>query len=148
MDVEAFPSKVDPWLGVIIAIVPLVGVMSFVALALTGDTSAMLAGGLSMLGMFAIIPAFVYPLRYELRDDALVIRFGILRSRVPYDRIRAVTPTRTLVGSPALSLDRLHVQAGSALGPNISPADKQGFLQALARRAPHLRLMGDRLVSG
>ena len=68
------------------------------------------------------------------------------RSKVPYDKIEGIRPTRNPISSPALSLDRLHIQAGSSMGPNVSPADKIGFLEAVAARAPHLERDGDRLV--
>jgi hypothetical protein len=144
MDDETFPSKVDPWLGVVLAWIPLGGGLAGLGLAVSGN---MLAGAVTLALTVALMGGLVWPVRYELRADALVIRFGLVRSRVPYGRIRGVKPTRTLISSPALSLDRLHVDAGSSLGPNISPKDKGAFLRALARRAPHLRLAGDRLVS-
>ncbi|HLT37322.1 MAG TPA: PH domain-containing protein, partial [Enhygromyxa sp.] len=73
-------------------------------------------------------------------------RFGLVRSRLRYAEIRRVVPTRSMLSSPALSMDRLHVDAGSSLGPLISPRDKSGFLDALAAKAPQLVREGDSLV--
>ena len=88
----------------------------------------------------------VLPMRYTVRADHIEIRFGMARTRVPYSKIEGIVPTRNPISSPALSLDRLHIQAGSAMGPNISPADKAGFLQAVADRVSHLKVEGDKLV--
>jgi hypothetical protein len=79
--------------------------------------------------------------------DALVIRFGLMKSRLSYASIRRVTPTRNPLSSPALSLDRLHIDAGNPLGPNISPKDKDDVLRGLAERAPQLKREGDALIS-
>ena len=139
-----FPSKVDTWIGVVLVAAPLV--------SLLGGISA-IAAGAWMAGLFPIVFIFglyglaVWPVGYVLEDDALVIRFGMMRSRVPYGAIRAVRPTKTMLSSPALSLDRLHVDAGNALGPNISPADREGFYAALMKKAPQLKREGEALVA-
>jgi hypothetical protein len=54
--------------------------------------------------------------------------------------------TRNPPSSPALSLDRLRVQFGRGWGKAvmISPADRNGFLDDLARKAG-LNREGDRL---
>lgn len=138
-----FPSKVDWWLGAILAATPILTLAAGWPLIVSGHW---VEGILPTALVLAIYGGLVVPMRYELADDALVIRFGLARSRVPYTKIRAVRPTRSPLSSPALSLDRLHIDAGSELGPNISPADRSGFLDALAARAPHLRREGDSLV--
>ena len=141
---QRFPSKVDTWIGVLLFVAPV--------LSLVSGITAVLAGG----GLFALAPVafvgllyvgLVWPIAYEVTDEALVIRFGLMRSRVPYAKIKAVRPTRTILSSPALSLDRLHVDCGNPLGPNISPADRDGFYAALLAKAPHLHRQGDALVS-
>jgi hypothetical protein len=138
-----FPSKVDWWLGAILGAAPVVTLVAGWSAIAHGH---LLLGVLPTAVLLAIYGGLVFPMYYELGDDALIIRFGLARSRVPYRSIRAVRPTGNPLSSPALSLDRLHVDAGSALGPNISPADRSGFLDALAQRTPHLRREGDSLV--
>ena len=140
-----FKSKVDWWLGLILVVAPVATVMGAVA------ADAGIVGWLGVILVALIYGGLVFPMRYVLEEDALVIRFGLVRSRIRYADIKAVTPTRNPLSSPALSLDRLHIDAGShlsgmGLGPNISPADKAGFLRALAERTPRLRHEGDRLV--
>ncbi len=138
-----FPSKVDWWLGAILVAAPLLTLVTGVSVWVTHHD---VLGFLPFVFISLIYGGLVIPIRYELGDDAVIIRFGLLRSRVPYASIRAVRPTRNPLSSPALSLDRLHLDAGSALGPNISPADRSGFLDALAQRVPHLRRSGDALL--
>lgn len=61
--------------------------------------------------------------------------------------ISEVRPTHNPLSSPALSLDRLHVQYGPGFlkAVMISPADREGFLEDLAQQAG-LKRAGDRLA--
>lgn len=144
METLRFSSKVDAWLGAVLIALPLVTVSVAVMSIAAGAPWLVSLAPVALIG--AIYGGLVFPLYYELGDSALVIRFGLVRSRVPYGDIQAVKRTRNPLSSPALSLDRLHVDAGSRLGPNISPVDRGAFLDALAARAPHLRREGDALV--
>ncbi len=79
--------------------------------------------------------------------DYLVIRFGVIRSRVKLGEIREVYPARNPIASPALSLNRFAICTGD--GPLkmtlISPADRDGFLAALVANSGLVR-EGDRLL--
>ncbi len=144
MKTVRFSSKVDAWLGAILIALPLVTLGVAVTSVIGG------APWLAALAPVALIAAIygglLFPLYYELGDRGLTIRFGLMRAHVPYPDIRAVRRTRNPLSSPALSLDRLHVDAGSRLGPNISPRDREAFIAALAARAPHLRRDGEGLI--
>ncbi|RIK97992.1 MAG: hypothetical protein DCC71_21360 [Proteobacteria bacterium] len=86
---------------------------------------------------------------YRIGDDAILVRSGPFRWRIPLGAIVSVTPTRNPLSSPAVSLDRLRVAYRAARGERalmLSPADKAGFLAELAARCPSLRLAGDRLL--
>ena len=140
-----FESKVDWWIGLLLASGPVVVLVTLLPAVFTGAVGV--GPFLLSLGICPVIyGVLIFPMYYELDGEALVIRFGLVRSRVDYRDIKRVVPTRNPVSSPALSLDRLHVDAGSSLGPNISPADKSGFLDALAERTAHLRREEDALV--
>jgi hypothetical protein len=92
-----------------------------------------------------VVALLAWPTRYELHEQELVIRSGVIRYRIPYSEIRAVTPSRNPLSAPAWSLDRLRIdrKRGYAL---ISPRDKEGFLRVLAARTDQLTLRGDRLL--
>ncbi|MFT5432805.1 MAG: hypothetical protein ACI9OJ_003508, partial [Myxococcota bacterium] len=136
---SSFKSKVDWWVALILAAAPI----SVLAVLLALPSGQGWAGWLSLGLVAAIYGGLVFPMRYVLTADALIIRFGLIRARIAYDDIRRVVPTRNPISSPALSLDRLHIDAGSPLGPNISPANKAEFLRELVARASHLTLDGD-----
>ena len=147
MGIETFKSRVDWWMGAALAAIPVVCVVVLAGGLRSGDTGEVWGGIVTSAVALAIFGLLVFPMRYELHDTELVIRFGVVRSRIPYTKIRGVKRTRNPISSPALSLRRLHIDAGSSIGPNISPPDRKAFMKALARRAPHLVFDGDRLVS-
>jgi hypothetical protein len=140
-----FHSKVDTWLAVVLALALLTTIATPIALYAAGDPQAWT--GLAAVGfVLLLVGGLVFPLYYELEDDTLLIRSGLVRSRVRYAEIKRVVPSRSILSAPALSLDRLHVDAGNPLGPLISPADKDGFLTALAAKTPQLVRTGDSLL--
>jgi hypothetical protein len=142
-----YPSKVDWWLVPLLCLPPVASIAACVALLLAGNTSGLAVGMASGVLVLGIYFGLVFPMRYGLDDTYLLVRFGICRKRIPLVDIAEVHPTRNPLSSPALSLDRLHVQFGQ--GPFqavlISPADRNRFLDDLAQRAG-LKREGDRLV--
>lgn len=145
--VSRYQSKVDWWVGAVLLVPPVAAVGTAIALQLGGDTGAAIVGWLTLLGVMALYVVVVWPVAYELTADAIVVRFGLMRSRIAYRSIRGVKPTRSPLASPALSLDRLALDTGGRLAPTISPADRDGFLTDLVARAPHLVRDGDRLIT-
>lgn len=142
-----YRSKVDWWVGLILLAVPLIAAFSAVAVQLTHDLQESLVGWLVVVAVIGLYVVVVWPVEYRLEPERLVIRFGLMRSRIAYPAIREVRPSRSLLASPALSLDRLDIVTGTGYPAAISPDDRSAFLADLATRAPHLRRDGDRLVS-
>ena len=139
-----FKTKVDWWIGILVSL-PAV----MVPLALFEDWSAAgltLSNVLPLVLLVGIYGGLLFPMVYEVADEGLIVRFGLARSVIRYDTIIRVIPTRNPISSPAMSLDRLHIDSGNALGPNLSPADRAGFLAALAKHTPHLELRGGCLL--
>ncbi|MQA00905.1 MAG: hypothetical protein GEU80_16565 [Dehalococcoidia bacterium] len=133
-----FAPKVDLWLAVVIASAPLIALGVAVAASLTGDVAAIVAGWATLLGVVALYAAVVWPLAYEVGEDSLVIRFGLMRTRVPYEDITRIRPSRNILASPALSLDRLRIDRRCGGFLPIAPDDRAGFIGAVQARAPHV----------
>jgi hypothetical protein len=142
-----YPSKIDRWLVPVLCVPPAAAVAVCVAFALVGSTSGLLVGGAMVVLVAGIYFGLVVPTRYGVCETYLLVRFGLCLRRVPLYDISEVRPTHNPLSSPALSLDRLHVQYGRGLfnAVMISPADRNGFLDNLARIAG-LKREGDRLV--
>jgi len=136
-----YPSKVDLWLGAV-----LVGV---VALTLcVGVMGYREEGYLALLPLAlvaAIFGGLVLPVEYVMEADRLVVRSGLIRYRIPYDKIQSARLTRNPLSSPALSIDRIDIRYGR-FGVLISPPDREAFLQDLSGRCPHLRFDDGNLV--
>jgi hypothetical protein len=146
-DVSRYRSKIDWWLGVLLVVPLVAAVGTAISLQLDGDSGAAAGGWVILLGVVTLYVVVVWPVAYELTDDAIVVRFGLLRWRIAYRSLRGVTPTRSILAGPALSLDRLAIDVGSPPTRMISPADRDGFLTDLAERAPHLVRDEDRLIA-
>ena len=133
-----FRSRVDPWLAAVIVGAAVVSAGAVVAVVLdeSAERSPSLFASLAVLVLIGVIlPVWVLQsTRYALDGRYLHVRSGPFRWRVPLDEIRAVTPTRNPLASPALSLDRLRIDRGRNGSIMISPADKDGFLAELERR--------------
>ena len=139
-----FKSKIDWWLGLLLLLLPIGAVVPVATLYLNNDPSAYL-GWISVIIMAVIYGGLLFPLYYELEAENVLIRFGLVRIRIPYQKIKKVVPTRSILSSPALSLDRLHIDT-AGMGAMISPKNKQEFLQELAKKTDHLQLTDDKLL--
>lgn len=71
----------------------------------------------------------VWPIAYELRPPELVVRFGLMRTRIAYGEINAVAPSRSVVTAPSYATDRLAIHQRARSTPAlVSPADRERFL--------------------
>ena len=142
-----YPTKVDWWLGLILFIPPIVFDRRVHCVALGDQPSTALVGIASVLFVIGLYVGLVFPMKYGVDDTHLLVRFGLVRQRIPLADVSEVHPTHNPLSSPALSLDRLHIQYGEGIFKSvmISPADRNGFLDDLARKAG-LKREGDRLV--
>ena len=144
---STYPSKRDAWLEILLWIgagAAAVGAFQ-VWRAPESLVTKVATGGLS-LAAGAFMLWTLYGTDYTLTDERLIIRSGPFRWRIALQAIHSVDPSRSLLSSPAVSLDRLRVRYGpSRRSVLISPDDKERFLWDLAMRAPGLELVGDRL---
>jgi hypothetical protein len=145
--IRRYKSKVDWWLVPLLAVPLVVASVVATSSAMTGDPIQMAWGFGSLLFVTAIYVGLVFPMRYGIGGDRLIIRFCVRRQNVLLQNILEVRPTRNPLSSPALSLDRLHIQFGTGIfkAVMISPTQRERFLSDLAQSAG-LHREGDRLV--
>ena len=109
-----FPSKIDPLFGVLFAVPVVVPGIALAAIAQEGLHPLMMVP--------AVIPAIVVAMtlrtHYDITDDQLIVRCGLLQRRVALPSIRRLRATRTLLSAPALSMDRIEVEhdGGARMG--------------------------------
>lgn len=146
-DTQWFPTKIDGWLAAILVVAPLISLVGFLDPNVWTSTTILLVALAGPAVFAAIYGLLVFPMRYGISSDELIIRHGVVRQRARLDKIVSVEPTRSPLSSPALSLDRLMISTGPRLRDNvmISPADRDRFLTLLAQRSG-LERDGDRLI--
>jgi hypothetical protein len=144
-----YPSKVDTWLAILLLALPAGVLATWIAALTSRSTDDVIGAVVGTVLVAGILLGLAYPIRYGLDDEHLIVRFGLVRSRIPLAHITKVAPTRNPLASPALSMDRLSIVSGPGLTGTvmISPADRDRFLDELASRAG-LKRVGDRLERG
>jgi hypothetical protein len=143
---ETFPSKRDGWL---VAVIWLAGVLLVVTawIPIVAGPFGALRVPLAIVHLGTAGFAFwvLYGTAYRVGERELLVRSGPFRWRIPIDAITTVTPTANPLSSPAVSLDRLRIAYRAARGDRalmVSPADKAGFLAALAARGAPTGIAG------
>lgn len=141
-----YPSKVDLWLALVLAFAPLVCLAGSAAVLVAGQGDGWMIALAPTAFIALIYLGLVFPMRYGIDDDALVVRHGLVRQRIPLRDIVEVQPTHSPLSAPALSLDRLQIRFGRGVVKSamISPTGTSEFLSELAARAG-LQRDGDRL---
>ncbi len=129
---KRFKSKIDP--GILLVIIAMV-IMDFVlivALAMESGSPAGRTGAILVcIALMALLSSLALRTYYAVDKNVLRVVSGPFRWKIPIDQITSVTPTRTVLSSPAMSLDRLKIEYGKLRPMIVSPADKKGFLRAL-----------------
>jgi hypothetical protein len=136
MDRITFRSKIDWWLAAVLLISAAASVMAVVIVSVV--ESPLLGLAISPLLLLSVgLPVWLLcATSYTFAATDLDVRCGPFSWRVPLREIRAVTPTRNPLSSPALSLDRLRIDFGRMRSIMISPQDKDGFMKELRKRVP------------
>lgn len=150
MDLE-FPSRRDRWIVAVIwfsIAVLLVG--AGVMLSAPGPFAARIGIAALMLASGGFSLWVTYGTGYTVNATEIRARSGPFRYRIALADIVSITPSGDPRSSPAVSLDRLRIAYRNARGRErallVSPADKAGFLAAIAARCPQLQPSADRLV--
>lgn len=113
-DTQWFPIKVDGWLVAILVLAPIISLLGFLDPKVFESTRVLLQALAAPAVFAAIYGRLVFPVRYGISGDELIIRHGVVRQRAPYRKILSVEPTRNPLSSPALSLDRRRISTARA----------------------------------
>ena len=131
-----FRSKIDLWLIVLLSVVALSTILplfwQFSWLLFVIDVAEIVL----LYDMF-------FHTYYKIEDSRLIVKSGsALTSAYDISSIQSVSPTRTILSAPALSLDRLKIKLKSGEDIVISPKDKQSFIAALVEQNPGIEVEG------
>ena len=135
---RVYRSRVDTWLAVVLAgsfllmlsifILPLInGAPIWPDLTITG-------------GLFAVYSAFIGWLylatKYKVSDTKVIIDGGLFKVTIPFSSIESIIKTKSVVASPAFSLDRLEITYEKTKTILISPKRQDEFLADIGWTRP------------
>ena len=127
-----FRSKVDAWLLWVVRL-SLIGTIAVVLATVISQGEAEAAW--PAIGIVVVTYAFVewifHSTYYTVDQDYLRIRCGPFRWRVLISEIESISPSDSVLSSPALSLDRLRVNYRGGRSVLVSPGDRASFVDAL-----------------
>ena len=129
-----YRSKLDVWIVVVLGLAAAAALYGCGVVLRSGEAVAMaimLPVAAFTLGLMAWV---LFGTHYTLSRETLEIRSGPFRWQVPIADIKDVRPVRSLLSAPALSTDRLEIVFGSHESVQISPRDRERFLEELASR--------------
>ena len=126
-----FRSKIDLWLLVVFAAATVLSLIQALVALREGSNWIPQIVIFGLLG--GSITWLVVSTKYTVSLDTLVIQSGPFKWRIAKNEITKIASSKSILSSPALSLDRLKIDyAGGRNSVLISPRDKNGFLNALA----------------
>lgn len=132
MAAKRFNSKIDRWIIATLIVIVVVNIGVIVSVAMHPESpAATTATILACIGATALIVSLLIRTFYIVERGVLRVVSGPFSWKIPIDKITSVSPSRSLLSSPALSLDRLLIRYGKRRRIMVSPADKQGFLRAI-----------------
>ncbi|WP_279150711.1 PH domain-containing protein [Muribaculum intestinale] len=134
---KIYRSKIDCWLAVLI---PALTILPALPIVISGEDIwvVVLLAFISALEL-AVVTGF----RYVIDGSKLIVKALYVINSGTYDigNIVEITPTRTILSSPAASLDRIAISLSNSRTPLvISPVDKEAFISTLTAINPDIRV--------
>lgn len=99
-------------------------------------------GIIGIIGAFGIILLTLFGIHYTIEDDKLYVSaFPFVKGK-PYDltKLDSISPTRSLLSSPAASLSRIKLDFGVGIPLIISPAAQDLFIEEVLRINPKVKV--------
>jgi hypothetical protein len=126
-----FKSAVDTWYyALTVSQMVLLPVVFFLIIPYTGIIGLLIM--LFAVALGAGLPLWcLFTTDYTVTEQHLLVRCGPFRKTIDRSQIIGITPSRSILSAPALSLNRLALHYGAGHQVLISPADPEGFCQAL-----------------
>ena len=134
---KIYRSKIDCWLAVLI---PALTILPALPLVISGEDIWVVV---LLVFIAALEIAVVTGFRYVIDGSKLIVKTLYVINSGTYDigNIVEITPTRTILSSPAASLDRIAISLSNSRTPLvISPVDKEAFISTLTAINPDIRV--------
>lgn len=135
MEHKTYRSKLS-WGLAVLAFGPLI-----LALALTVSDGAWAAAAIIAASIMFMMITYALTFYAVTPEKDLVVHGGpFMKRRIPISSIKSIEGTRTILGAPAWSLDRLHISFGKYDAVVISPVRKKEFIESLKAINPEIEI--------
>ena len=126
-----FRSKID--LSLLVLLVAAAALPLTQALAGLRNGSSWIPHALTFALLTASFSWLLLTTKYTVTQNTLLVQSGPFRWRIAKSEITQIVPSKSMLSSPALSLDRLRIDyAAGRKSVLISPKDQEGFLKAVS----------------
>jgi len=99
-------------------------------------TDILILSGILLFLSVCVLYIF-YNISYVIKNDVLKIRCGFIYNKhLSIEKIKSISSTKTLISSPAASLDRIELHYGEYSSVVISPKNKRKFIEDLLEINP------------
>ena len=129
-----FNSAVDWWYYLVIVTAAAIVLLAIVPAIETGELS-IFSGAATIVLSLGLPIWLLFSTNYQIEANSLRIRCGPFSWTIALDQIQSITPSKSVLSSPALSLNRLEIQYGPGKRILVSPADHDAFIEAVNQAA-------------
>ena len=110
---NTFNSAIDAWYWAVVLVTTIV-MCAMLFVVVESDSPEWSVGVLAFVGVVSIgLPIWLaFSTIYQITDTHLFVRSGPFRWKIDLEEIQSVQPSRSMLSSPALSLNRLAIKYG------------------------------------
>lgn len=134
MNVMKFPSAVAPWFYFLAIVFPIAMIIYVVLKIENADLVTLGIVAFVTLAAVGLTIWLLLSTYYLVEGETLKIRSGPMKVSIPLSDIHSVTPSRSTLSAPALSLKRLQIDYGKGKTILVSPRDIEGFKSAIGQQ--------------
>ncbi len=102
-------------------------------LILFGEEKVGIVPVMILLAFIIFMGAIWFETSYEIKEDHILVRFGIIREKIYYKDITNLEKSRSILSSYALSRDRVAIYTHGKIKAYISPMDQENFIYELSK---------------
>ena len=130
---KIYKSKIDWWFGLVLIYPIFLSVKSIICGQWIG-----IAGLFFVIGLILLISKTT---QYIINYNALIVKsFWIINCKIEISKITTIEKSKSIISSPALSLDRLRIRYNKYDEVLISPKERIEFIDDLIKINPNIEI--------
>ncbi len=132
-----FTSRKDLWMGIIIWALVVAFIWGFYQSVFV---QLDIIGIIVMVVMSYLLGTIWFNTRYKIENDTLNISYGPIKKSIDIQKITSIRNTTNPFVAPALSVHRIEINYGKYQTIQVSPQDRQAFVNELQKKNPSIQL--------